>query len=243
MENVVWFESLDSTHAAALRLMAHMDSEDLALRPTLLVAGTQTTGVGRSRRRWLSPPGGLYLNWIAAGLSDEVVSCLPMLAAAAALSSIREIGVEGPGIKWPNDILVDGRKLAGLLVHARRAGITMVTVGLGVNLRPVGTLPDIPIQPPVSLDEIFGVETATEVALDLVVAFVRRLVGFVSDPAPALVLWREGLIHRQSDCLKVRLASGEELTGLFAGLTDEGFLRLEQDHGVRILTGGDIIES
>jgi BirA family biotin operon repressor/biotin-[acetyl-CoA-carboxylase] ligase len=183
------------------------------------------------------------LNWIAAGFSDEVVSYLPMLAAAAALSSIREIGVEGPGIKWPNDILVNGRKLAGLLIHARRAEITMVTVGLGVNLRPVGSLPNHPIQPPVSLDEIFGVETATEVAVDLVVAFVRGLVGFAADPAPALVLWREGLIHRQGDSLTVRLASGEELTGLFAGLTDEGFLRLQQDDDVRIITGGDIIES
>ena len=222
--------------------MGHVDSEGLALRPTLLVAGAQSTGMGRSRRRWLSPPGGLYLNWIAAGFSDEVVSCLPMLAAAAALSSIREIGVEGPGIKWPNDILVNGSKLAGLLIHARRAVITMVTVGLGVNLRPVGPLPDHPMQPPVSLDEIFGVETATEVAVDLIVAFVRRLVGFVADPAPALVLWRDGLIHRRGDSLMVRLASGEELPGLFAGLTDEGFLRLEQDDGVRIITGGDVIE-
>ncbi len=242
VDNVVWFESVDSTHAAAIRLMEQVDSEDLVLRPNLILATAQSTGIGRGGRQWVSPSGGLYLNWVAACLSDSVVSYLPMLSAAAAISGLLGIEVRNAGIKWPNDILVDGRKLAGLLIHARRAQPTLVTVGLGVNLRPIPPLPEDAIQPATSLDEILGIQTPLDLAVDLVVGFVRRLVESLDDPAPALVLWRKGLIHRDGDPLKVRLASGEEMSGLFAGLTDEGFLRLDLDGEVRVITGGDVIE-
>lgn len=238
----MWFDSIDSTHAVAIRLMEQVDSEGLTLRPTLLIADAQSAGVGRGRRQWVSPPGGLYLNWVAAGFSDEVVAFLPMLSAAAALSALTEIGVVGARIKWPNDILVDGRKLAGLLIHARRAATTVVTVGLGVNLRPVDPLPSDPIHQPTSLDEILGSDRPVGVEAALVVGFVRRLVAFLADPAPALVLWRDGLVHRTGDPLTVRLASGATESGSFAGLTIEGFLELQQDDGIRVITGGDVIE-
>lgn len=238
----MWFDSVDSTHAVALRLMEQVDKEDLTLRPTLFVAATQSSGVGRGQREWVSPPGGLYLNWVAAGFSDEVVSYLPMLSAAATLLVLTEIGVGSATIKWPNDILVNGHKLAGLLVHARRSETALVTVGLGVNLRPVGPMSPEAIHQPTSLDEILGEDTSLETVVTVVRGFIRRLVGFLEDPAPALALWREKLGHRDGDPLKVRLATGEELTGLFAGLTADGFLRLQQDDGVRVVTGGDIVE-
>ena len=87
VDNVVLFEEVDSTHAAALRLIDQVDVEGLGLRPTVVIAEAQSRGTGRGGRRWVSPRGGLYLSWLSIGIRDDVVNRLPMLAAAAACSS------------------------------------------------------------------------------------------------------------------------------------------------------------
>ena len=112
VENVVLFTTIDSTHAAALRLIDQVDCEDLTLRPTVVLAESQSHGLGRGGRRWVSPSGGLYLSWVASIADEPLIPLMPMLSASAALRAIDEAGVEGATIKWPNDILVAGRKLA-----------------------------------------------------------------------------------------------------------------------------------
>jgi biotin-(acetyl-CoA carboxylase) ligase len=72
---------------------------------------------------------------------------------------------------------------------------------------------------------------------------VRRLVEAIADPAPALERWRRRLVHRPGDPISVRTASGAVENGHFAGLTDDGFLRLAQGTTERVVSGGDVIES
>ncbi len=237
------FEAVDSTHAAALRLMEQVDNEGLCLRTTVVVAFTQSRGVGRGARRWNSPPGGLYLNWLGPGVSDDVLLRLPMIAAAAAHSAIAAAGVTNGTIKWPNDILVTGHKLAGLLIHSRRGDSACVTVGLGVNLRPVTEPLEAPIHPPISLAEIVGDAEVEGRMLEIAVRFVKDLNLWLADFGPALRLWRNRLIHREGDQIAVRLGNGEVVEGTFSGLTDEGYLRLRQIDGERVITGGDVLES
>ena len=237
------FEAVDSTHAAALRLMAQVENEGLSLRSTVLVAVTQSRGVGRGAHRWNSPPGGLYLNWLGSAVSDDVILRLPMIAAAAAHSAVTSAGVTHATIKWPNDILVEGRKLAGLLIHARGGTSTCVTVGMGINLRPVTEPLETPVHPPVSLAEIVGDADIEGRVLEIAVRFVKNLILSMADYGPALRLWHEQLVHREGDPMTVRLGNGDIEEGVFAGLTDEGHLRLRQTDGERVITGGDIIES
>jgi BirA family biotin operon repressor/biotin-[acetyl-CoA-carboxylase] ligase len=239
---VVWFDSVDSTHSVAVRLIDQMDADGLTLRPTLLVASRQHRGLGRGRRQWISPAGGLYVSWIAAGFSHDLVAAVPMLAAAAAHSAIVETGARDVGIKWPNDVLASGRKLAGLLVHARRLETAVVAVGLGVNLRPVTLTENDAIHPPTSLDEILGTETSAALAAELAVDFVSGLVAYLDDPSTGLSRWRDHLVHQVGDPLSVRLAAGDTARGTFAGLTEEGFLRLQQKDDVRVIPSGDVLE-
>ena len=140
VENLVLFDVTDSTHALARKIIVGMDDESQRLGATLILTDRQDKGEGRGGRCWESPTGGLYMSWLRSGIKAETIARLPMLAAAAAHDAITRIGVSDARIKWPNDILVNGRKLAGILVFARHGDTTWVTVGLGVNLE---TVPDV----------------------------------------------------------------------------------------------------
>lgn len=243
VDNVVLFDEVDSTHAMALRLIDQVEVEGLVLRPTVVLAGAQSRGTGRGGRRWLSPRGGLYLSWLSSGIGDEVANRLPMLAAAAACATLADAGATEARIKWPNDILVDDRKLAGILVHCRRGTANRVTVSLGVNIVPISETVEDASQPPVSLTELIGADAAAAALAGVAAGFVRGLVASIADPEPALERWRHWLVHRPGDRIAVRIASGAVESGRFAGLTEEGFLRLDQGSGERVISGGDVIES
>lgn len=102
-----------------------------------VIADRQTAGRGRRDRRWHSPAGGnLYssLGW-RFRRTDLPFSTLPLVAAVATAEALRRFGLSGHGIKWPNDILVEGKKLAGILVELRSAGTaTSAIIGVGINL-------------------------------------------------------------------------------------------------------------
>jgi BirA family biotin operon repressor/biotin-[acetyl-CoA-carboxylase] ligase len=243
IENVVILDSVDSTHSAALRIIDHMDSEGLQLRSTVVIAECQTGGLGRRSRQWASPAGGLYLSWIETGLSGESIGLLPMLSAAAAHQAVSSIGLEPIAIKWPNDLLVDGKKLAGILVHARHGDSGFATVGLGVNLASTPEASEAQLYPPTSVAVYLEPTSVREWVLDIASRFVRSLSDSLEDPSSALALWRRHLVHKQGDALTVRLSSGAVESGTYAGLTNEGFLRLRQGSTERVVTGGDVVEN
>ena len=243
VENLVLLEVTGSTHALAKTLIADMDDEHQNLGSTLIVADRQDSGEGRGDRHWESPLGGLYMSWLRSGLTAETIAQLPMLAAAAAHTAVTAIGVPDARIKWPNDILVNGRKLAGLLVFARHGETSWVTIGLGVNLESAPVIN--------SDDALLATSIADHVAEgdlerwrhDIVCAFITALDRSMADPKPALEIWRSLLIQQPDDMITVRLASGEKVSGILVGLSEEGFLRIRTNGKERVITGGDIIES
>jgi BirA family biotin operon repressor/biotin-[acetyl-CoA-carboxylase] ligase len=138
--------------------------------PTVVVARTQTGGRGRFDRSWVSPPeGGLYLTvripWNRPLAQAPIVSLGTALALARLAS---ELGCPGISLKWPNDLLLDGRKAAGILaeMHHPPQGAPQLLVGVGINvsigdqaLRSVG-------QPAVSLAEACGCALELDAVLD-----------------------------------------------------------------------------
>jgi BirA family biotin operon repressor/biotin-[acetyl-CoA-carboxylase] ligase len=243
IENLVHFEVTDSTHALARQIIAEMDEESQNLGSTLILANCQEKGEGRGGRSWESPAGGLYLSWLRSGIKAETIAQLPMLAAAAAHDAIARIGVSDIRIKWPNDILAGGRKLAGILVFARHGDTTWVTVGLGVNVETTPVLEESTGVPATSLVELLGEGDSDSWRHEIICAFVDQLDHLMEDPAPALDLWRELLIQRPGDTVNVRLASGKVVSGTLLELTEEGFLKIRENGKERVITGGDVIES
>ena len=126
-------QTVDSTNTALAALPA---AEQHA---HALLAEEQTAGRGRGARRWHSPAGGniyLSLGWRFRSAPPDL-GALPLAVAVAVTEALTAAGLEGAGIKWPNDILVDGRKLAGILVESQLAGASEASViaGIGLNVR------------------------------------------------------------------------------------------------------------
>jgi len=135
-------QETDSTNAALLRLPPGQRHAHVVL------AEAQTCGRGRRRRSWHSPAGGniyLSLGWRFAEAS-VALSTLPLVTALCLCRALDRAGLSGHGIKWPNDVLVDGAKLAGILVETQAlgSGPVLAVIGVGLNVRMPGAEGDRP---------------------------------------------------------------------------------------------------
>ena len=199
---------VDSTNARASRL-----AEAHAPSGTLVTAAYQSAGRGRLGRTWVAPPG-------TALLMSVVVRPVPvLLPLRAAIAVAAAIGPEA-AIKWPNDVLVAGRKVSGILVEGRpQEGWAVVGVGVNVAL-PDAELPPAERTPPGTLGRP---PKAIEPLLEAVLA---GLGAQLEAPVDAVLeAWRE------RDALlgqRVTWASG---AGVAAGIDDLGRLRVRRDDG------------
>lgn len=126
-------EETDSTNSALARLPAGRRHAHA------LLAEAQTCGRGRRQRSWHSPAGGnvyLSLGWRFAAPFGGL-GTLPLVTAVCLCRALDRIGLQGHGIKWPNDLLVDGAKLAGILVETQAVGSgpVLAVIGIGLNVR------------------------------------------------------------------------------------------------------------
>lgn len=204
--------------------------------PFWVLAHRQTDARGRRGRPWLMPEG----NFAATGVFDAAPAEAPLrsFAAALALRDALEVvrGPEGLSLKWPNDVLLHGRKLAGILLEGLPGD--RVAVGIGVNLAaapPADALPAGAL-PPVALDAAVWPETFLDL---LAPAFARwegalRREGF----APVREAWMRHAA-RLGERIAVRLPDGT-LTGRLHGIAADGALMLGTDAGERRLAAGDV---
>lgn len=137
---IVWYPEITSTNDVAAQL-----AERGAAEFTVVAADAQTTGRGRHGRVWASPAGaGLYVSIVLR--PPSYVSPLLTIAAGVAISEgiLRSTGL-GTQLKWPNDVYVGNRKLAGILAEAgsSAAGAPHVVIGCGINVTPAAYPPDV----------------------------------------------------------------------------------------------------
>jgi BirA family biotin operon repressor/biotin-[acetyl-CoA-carboxylase] ligase len=99
-----------------------------------VIAETQTMGKGRFRRQWQSPHGGIWMTIVLRDRIDELFPGLPLLGALAVVRALRPRGVMAR-VRWPNDVMVDGKKLAGVLAECKSMGNvpTWALLGIGIN--------------------------------------------------------------------------------------------------------------
>ena len=203
-----------------------------------LVADRQTGGRGRAGRTWFDGLGNFMGSTIASIVSGDPPA--PTLALVAGVAVHRAIGALAPGLrdvwlKWPNDVLIEGAKLGGILLE--RQGEAVV-VGIGVNL---AAAPDLPDRPSASLRGA-GVEIARDSFADaLATHWASALESWHRGDWPALrAEWLERA-HPLGTRLMVRDAGGQPIEGTFAGLEPHGaaLLRLA-DGTTRAIHAGEI---
>jgi BirA family biotin operon repressor/biotin-[acetyl-CoA-carboxylase] ligase len=162
--------------------------------PTACLALTGRGFHGQRGRPWAAEAGNLHLCGVfpEPGLDAGALPSLPMLPVVALVDAVREAtrGLLRPGIKWVNDVLVDGRKVGGVLTSTQSQGrrVTSVLVGIGLNVATAPAVPRTPMVPAVGCLADAGARTTwTEAALAVLAALGRRMVDLVSNGPAALV--------------------------------------------------------
>jgi len=228
---VLAFDEIDSTNAEAQRR-----GEAGETGPFWLRAAAQSAGRGRRGRRWVSERGNLFTTYFAVTRSPPAEIALLGFAAALAVSDVA-IRARTPGvaIKWPNDVLVDGAKCAGILLESGAAagGGTWFALGIGINLV---SAPDDLAYPVAALAGL-GVETAFADLRERTAFWAGRYSdeGF----APLQAAWM-ARAHGLGRPVRASLAA-QTLEGLHAGLSERGELRLSLPDGrEHLISAGEV---
>ncbi len=209
------------------------------------LAEQQTAGRGRRGRRWISPFGrNIYLSVLwRFNKGPAELSGLSLAAGLAVVRGLEELGVEGAGLKWPNDVLWDGRKLAGLLleVAGEADGPSRVVLGLGVNTRLDPEWGEMIDQPWIDLSRIPGGAEVSRnrLAARLLENLSATLERFEQEGLqPLIAAWqRYDLYHDQPVALRV----GDKLIqGVHRGINKDGALLLEQGEKLVPFHGGEV---
>jgi BirA family biotin operon repressor/biotin-[acetyl-CoA-carboxylase] ligase len=212
-------EVVDSTNLIAKDL-----AEDGAQSGTVVTAAEQTAGRGRGERRWVAPPGAALLYSAILRPLDLSHLLLPLAVPVAVCEACEAVAPVRTQVKWPNDVWLEERKLAGVLIEARPPDWAVIGIGINLAIEP-GDFPGDLRWPAISLDH--GVEPdAMRAALD---AALGRWVE--ADPADV-----RGEFERR-DALRGRRISWEggpdELgrTGVAGGIDEKGNLLVRGDDG------------
>lgn len=227
--DIKYFESIGSTNDEALAWAA-TGARDLSL----VIADEQTAGRGRLDRKWFTPKGtALAFSLILRPTAEEKLhlSRIVGLAALAVAESLRTRGLAAQ-IKWPNDVLINGRKVSGILVESVWSGedVDCVIVGIGVNVLKESVPPaDDLLFPATSLEgELGEPPDRVEALSEILATFLSLRKNLISDE---LITQWKGLLAFQGETVQIETSKTTPISGKISGLDPDGSLRLLNEHG------------
>ena len=239
IESVAVVPRLASTNLVARRIVNECIENELSLPKAIIIAGEQFAGRGRNARQWSSPPGkGIYATTLLS-LPPSELPLVPLQMANIVASYLREVFAIDARVKWPNDVLVGGRKIAGILIEARMNDErAYLLIGTGINVEPVAddTRPNATAISEVSPRDFHGIDSATE-------AFIEHLdqrLGRPLDREAVLEEWRRYSIHETGD--RIQCQVGERLVeGTWNGIDEHGHALLRNGAETIAISAGDLI--
>lgn len=231
---VLWLSETGSTNDEAIERARQGAAQGLVVG-----ADRQRAGRGRRGRPWLAEAGHALL--VSALLRPQVppvdAGLLPIVVAVGVAEALGS----GAGIVWPNDLLIGGRKVAGILceMSADQEGVAWAVAGIGVNVRSAPALDDAR-WPPGALSDVGAPPARADLLVDLLASLGRRHAEWVGGDAQSVLdayAERDALAGRQ---VVVSLGD-EEVAGLCAGTDALGRLRLSTRSGERLLGAGEVV--
>lgn len=239
--------ALRARHGAVVRIFGRTTSTQEVLRALLgegagigsvVAADEQTSGRGRSGRIWTAAPRSGLLVSVLGEARAGLLSAVPFAVGVALATVLEELVPHGLALKWPNDVLVDGYKLAGVLCESvPRQSRMAVIAGIGINIQ--GAAP--PGLPAVDLCRVTSSPIDRSALLAEIVAAVLFQLDRLESQGRAAILdsWRafdafpEGLIT-------VDHATEGRLVGRYCGIDGSGALLLSCDDGIHAMVAGDV---
>lgn len=236
---IIQLDTVGSTNTEALR-HARMGAEE----GLCIIARTQTAGRGRFDRVWVSEPdAGLYMSLILRPTgSPTAFPLLTLMSGVAVHKTLEKLGIKAD-IKWVNDVLVDEKKICGILAETAESDSGFaVVIGIGVNLRPGNFHPEI-AGTSTSVESLTGQKITPQDFSRMLVAEITAVYeGFGTDEANAGVLneWRTRSSYAEGKMVTVTTANST-FTGVTRGTTDNGALLVEREDGsLATVTAGEI---
>lgn len=246
--SIVYRQSVDSTQSVAIAIAEKQGGDKSS--GTVVIAEQQSSGRGRMKRRWVSPRGGLWLSVI---LKPEVPTAastmLPFVAAVAVCDAVRDATGLDATLKWPNDVMIGGKKVAGILLDlsAEADAINYAVVGIGLNANVDASKIKIEMEegrPPVtSLQDELGHAVSRLALAKLLLEKLERYCLVLESQGPEAIVeeWRK----RSSMLgLPVRVMQRGRLqySGIAADINDDGSLRVRTDDsgGEVAVVSGDV---
>jgi len=238
IESIALIPRVASTNLVARRIVAECIENELSLPQAMIIAGEQFAGVGRNARTWSSPAGkGIYATTMLTRPAADL-SIVPLAIANIVVTYLHDVfGIEAQ-IKWPNDVLVGGKKIAGILIEARiQDDRAFLLIGTGINVEPVT---DEARPNAVAISEVAkrfdGIDAATE-------EFVRHLDRRPTTPfdrESVLREWRSHTIHQPGD--RITSVIGERTaSGAWVGIDDQGRALLRNGDEVLTVSAGEFV--
>jgi BirA family transcriptional regulator, biotin operon repressor / biotin---[acetyl-CoA-carboxylase] ligase len=220
-------------------------TNDLALRgapPILVAAEEQTAGRGRRGRRWHSMPGAGVTFSLGRRIARPAreLPALSLVAGVAAARALRALGVNGAQLKWPNDLVVDGAKLGGILVETRNTNHAVI--GIGINCRRTPGL-EAKVRRRVAFLHDFAPASRNQVIQQVGNSLVAALDEFEHHGLEALRAEWEAMDAHAGQRLRVRLANGRVVSGTASGLAQDGSLQLMTRKGLQAVATGRVVSA
>ena len=208
-----------------------------------VLAEKQRAGRGRRGRHWVSPFGkNIYLSLLVTLPGDlSGQEGLSLMTAIAVERALVQLGIGGIHLKWPNDVYLDGRKLAGILLEARQsqANYCQIVIGVGLNLSLSDNDAVSIEQPWAALRQYQPDLSRNQVAATLLAHLLRMVDEFQREGfAPWVQYWAERDLYYQKE---VNLVSGiNEKRGIVKGVNRKGELLLQTEKGMEVIIAGEL---
>jgi BirA family transcriptional regulator, biotin operon repressor / biotin---[acetyl-CoA-carboxylase] ligase len=241
-KRVFHFFKTDSTNRMAMELGYAGEPEG-----TVVLAEEQTKGRGRAGRSWYSERGtGLYFTLLLRPrLAPAQAPLLTMLAGISAHAAIQAQTGLTPELKWPNDLLLNGKKMGGILteMHAEPSQVRFVIVGIGINVNQEKFPAELAATATSLRKESGKMNYRLELLVRLLTQFESDYNRFLREGA-AFVVERFQSVSNFAKARRVRVDTGvDSYAGVTAGLSPEGLLLVEKDNGqVMTVIAGDVSE-
>lgn len=239
LESIALIPRVASTNLIARRIVTECIDNELSLPQAMIVAGEQFAGRGRNDRSWSSPAGkGIYTTTLLTRPAHEL-PLIPLAMANIVATYLRETYSIDARIKWPNDILVGGKKIAGILIEARmQEDRVFLLIGIGVNVEPAqdDSRPNaITIREAVK-GPFDGIDTAT-------LAFIEHLderLSHALEHDDVLDEWRKLSVHKSGDRIHCILGD-RTIDGTWSGIDEYGRALIQSSGRVHPVSAADII--
>lgn len=238
IRNRLLFSSVESTNGVGKTIAAQFRQKRLALPGVFILALQQSAGRGRLGNRWLSPPGGIYLSVVHPVADPAELSDLPIRTASILCRELDGWVEDSCRIKWPNDLIVRGRKIGGILIETVGSRDQLAAiVGLGINHS--GDLEPLPESATSLSREAVAPPSFVDATHRLMAALETSVVG--STGGTMVEEYSQWSLLEVGDTIHCRTAR-QTHQGTFLGFDRRGFLRLRSEGRERLISAGEIIE-